>query len=67
MQVERPFSLSGEGGSGGRVSNTWVTWPQVRDTGEKSPTNPHKVFFVEGGEQSLFREREVPGDGPVAD
>src|SRR5690349_1326098 len=54
MQVERPFSfLSGGGrGSGGRVSNTWVTWPEVRDTGEKLPTSPHELFFVEGREQS---------------
>jgi hypothetical protein len=40
-------------GSGGRVSNTWVTYPAVRDTGEKSPTNPHRLVLVARSEQSL--------------
>jgi hypothetical protein len=48
----------GSRGSGGRVSNTWVTWPEVRDTGEKSPTSPHRLFSVEGREQSFVRESE---------
>ncbi len=39
MQVAR--SRFSERGSGGRVSNTWVTCLPVRDTGEKSPTIPH--------------------------
>ena len=36
------------------MSNTWVTCPEVRDTGEKSPTSPHRLC---GGarEQSLRR------------
>ena len=36
------------------MSNTWVTWPEVRDTGEKSPTSPHRFFSVEGREQRFF-------------
>src|SRR5579871_1626852 len=41
MQVER--SLAWVRGSGGRVSSTWEPTPQVRDTGEKSPTSPHRL------------------------
>src|SRR5438477_10252387 len=41
MQVERPV-LSGAG-SGGRVSSTWVTYPLVRNTAEKSATRPHRL------------------------
>jgi hypothetical protein len=33
----------GSGGSGGRVSNTWVTYPLVRNTAEKSATRPHRL------------------------
>ena len=43
MQVERPA----QAGSGGRVRNTWVTYPQVRNTGEKSPTIPHTLLARE--------------------
>ena len=39
MQVERPTQV----GSGGRVSNTWDIYPEVRNTGEKSPTIPHTL------------------------
>ena len=39
MQVER----SEQSESGGRVSNTWVIYPKVRNTGEKSPTIPHTL------------------------
>jgi hypothetical protein len=42
MQVERPARQ--RAGSGGRVSNTWVTCPLVRNTGEKSPTRPHRLL-----------------------
>ena len=44
----------GTRGSGGRVSNTWVTWPEVRDTGEKSPTSPHAFSVVMHREQSFL-------------
>ena len=44
MQVER----SEQSESGGRVSNTWVIYPKVRNTGEKSPTIPHGLFFPWG-------------------
>ena len=37
------LSFFGRGASGGRVSNTWVTCPLVRNTGEKSPTIPHTL------------------------
>src|SRR5271165_5125144 len=39
MQVERLEQSR----SGGRVSNTWVIDPLVRNTGEKSPTIPHTL------------------------
>jgi hypothetical protein len=41
MQVARPPCFSEQRGSGGRVSNTWVTYPEVRDTGAKASTIPH--------------------------
>src|SRR5450759_285307 len=46
MQVERP--LSQDGGSGGRVSTTWVIYREVRNTGEKSPTRPHSLDASRG-------------------
>src|SRR6266516_5680403 len=42
-------------GSGGRVSNTWVTYPRVRDTGEKSPTSPHRRCWIAPAAQSFGR------------
>ena len=45
----------GRGGSGGRVRNTWVTYLSVRDTGEKSPTIPHRLRGGNSAEQSLAR------------
>ena len=41
------------------------TYLGVRDTGEKSPTIPHRLSVVREREQSLFRE--ALWDGPVAD
>src|SRR5579859_877532 len=56
MQVERPF-LQGKG-SGGRVRNTWVTYLEVRDTGEKSPTIPHRFLALrEVRNKAFFREK----------
>ena len=28
------------------MRNTWVTYPQVRNTGEKSPTRPHRLLAL---------------------
>jgi hypothetical protein len=58
--------LAREGGSGGRVSNTWVTYPAVRNTGEKSPTRPHRLSLVERREQSLARDAEGWACGRLA-
>src|SRR5215470_1932908 len=55
MQVERPWKQ----GSGGRVRNTWVIYQEVRNTGEKSPTIPHRF----GNKQS----RKTPFDEPAPD
>ena len=55
MQVERPARQ--RAGSGGRVSNTWVTCPVVRNTGEKSPTRPHRL----SNEQSFVFGRGAGG------
>ena len=63
----KSVAFFGTRGSGGRVSDPWVTYPQVRDTGEKSPTNPHQVSLVKRREQRLTRESEPLRDGPVAD
>jgi hypothetical protein len=63
MQVERSLPTSVGRGSGGRVSNTWVTWPTVRDTGEKSPTSPHRLVLVERSEQSQLRESAAGAEG----
>ena len=65
MQVERAFSPisqeEGGGASGGRVSNTWVTYLAVRDTGEKLSTIPHRLlWFVRTGKQSLAFGRGAP-------
>ena len=57
------LSCFGERGSGGRVSNTWVTNPLVRDTGEKLPTRPHRLSLVERREQSLSLAREGSARG----
>src|SRR5579884_1143998 len=60
MQVERP--LASVRGSGGRVSSTWVTYPLVRDTGEKSPTSPHRLVVVRTiSKASVFREGGAGG------
>ena len=48
----------GTRGSGGRVSNTWVTYPVVRNTGEKSPTRPHTLCLLSQAEQSCSRVSE---------
>jgi hypothetical protein len=45
------------------VSNTWVTYPPVRDTGEKSPTSPHRLVLVERSEQSLRRASAAGAEG----
>src|SRR5579859_3896234 len=56
MQVERPLPQGK--GSGGRVRNTWVTYLEVRDTGEKSPTIPHRFpSSMEEGSKALLREK----------
>jgi hypothetical protein len=45
------------------VSNTWVTYPAVRDTGEKSPTSPHEFVLVEQHEQRLGLEKDRAAEG----
>ena len=49
MQVERVRGKLRM--SGGRVRNTWVIYLEVRNTGEKSPTIPHRF----GNKQSPGR------------
>ena len=53
MQVERAERSA----SGGRVCNTWVTYPLVRNTGEKSPTIPHRLSY----ESKASRKRGARG------
>ena len=54
-------ALFARAGSGGRVRNTWVTYPPVRNTAEKSATRPHRLSPK--GEQSCCRASEGSARG----
>jgi hypothetical protein len=64
MQVERalPRKRQSEWRTG---EEHMGTYPEVRDTGEKSPTIPHRLSFARG--RAKFSARETLWDGPVAD
>ena len=44
----------GEGFSGGRVRNTWMTYPGVGDTRQKWRLRPHTVLGVKAQEESCL-------------
>ena len=67
MQVERGFGGQLLKSSGGRVSNTWATCPEVGNTSGKLELIPHdisgtKVLAIKAGSQDLA----LP-DGPAPD
>ena len=64
MQVERALSRKRE--SEWRTGEQHMgTYPEVRDTGEKSPTIPHRLFVAR--QRAKSSARETLWDGPVAD
>ncbi len=63
MQVER--SPSGE--SGGRVSNTYGTYPVVGDSRGKPRVSPHAAGPIGGVGEMLFLREGQPPEGRAAD
>ena len=57
----------GDGFSGGRVRNTWMTYRAMGDTPQKWGLRPHALALGDRGEERQCRKMLASGEGSAAD
>ena len=53
--------------SGGRVSNTWMTYPEMGDTAQKCALRPHELAGGDASQESFPGDRGASLEGSAAD